>query len=113
MGLTLPLTLAAEKLVWGKIREGVGGRVKVVVSGGSSLPSYLEDFFEMAGLRCGFLDACHSAHVRHAITRPTVLGMYDARLWSCLVVYPSNFTSRRVQAKGCATVGDRQVKLAS
>ena len=52
MGLTLPLKLAAEKLVWAKIRDGVGGRVKVVVSGGSSLPSFLEDFFEMAGVRC-------------------------------------------------------------
>lgn len=52
MGLTLPLKLAAEKLVWGKIRDGVGGRIKVVVSGGSSLPSFLEDFFEMAGVRC-------------------------------------------------------------
>lgn len=52
MGATLPLKLAAEKLVWGKIRDGVGGRVKVVVSGGSSLPSFLEDFFEMAGVRC-------------------------------------------------------------
>ncbi|CAM9480284.1 unnamed protein product [Hapterophycus canaliculatus] len=51
MGMTLPLKLVAEKLVWGKIREGVGGRVKVVVSGGSSLPSFLEDFFEMAGVR--------------------------------------------------------------
>ncbi|CBJ32681.1 long chain acyl-CoA synthetase [Ectocarpus siliculosus] len=51
MGVTLPLKLAAEKLVWGKIRDGVGGRVKVVVSGGSSLPSFLEDFFEMAGVR--------------------------------------------------------------
>ena len=51
LGATLPLGAAADKLVWSKIREGVGGRVKVVVSGGSSLPSYLEDFFEMAGLR--------------------------------------------------------------
>eukprot|EP00752_Nemacystus_decipiens_P009084 g8111.t1 len=51
MGVTLPLKLVAEKLVWAKIRDGVGGRVKVVVSGGSSLPSFLEDFFEMAGVR--------------------------------------------------------------
>lgn len=52
MGLTLPLKLAADKLVWGKIREGVGGRIKIVASGGSSLPSFLEDFFEMAGITC-------------------------------------------------------------
>lgn len=60
MGLTLPLKLAAEKLVWAKIRDGVGGRVKVVVSGGSSLPSFLEDFFEMAGVRCvdGYCRPC-------------------------------------------------------
>lgn len=51
MGVTLPLKAAADKLVWGKIREGVGGRVKIIVSGGSSLPTFLEDFFEMAGLR--------------------------------------------------------------
>lgn len=51
LGATLPLGAAADKLVWSKIREGVGGRVKVIVSGGSSLPSFLEDFFEMAGLR--------------------------------------------------------------
>lgn len=51
MGLTIPLKLAADKLVWSKIREGVGGRVKVVVCGGSSLPSFLEDFYEMAGIR--------------------------------------------------------------
>lgn len=57
MGLTLPLKLAAEKLVWAKIRDGVGGRIKVVVSGGSSLPSFLEDFFEMAGIRCGNVPA--------------------------------------------------------
>ncbi|CAN0133018.1 unnamed protein product, partial [Discosporangium mesarthrocarpum] len=46
-----PLSLAADKLVWSKIREGVGGRVKVVVSGGSSLATYLEDFFDMAKVR--------------------------------------------------------------
>ena len=51
MLLTTPLRVAADKLVWGKIREGVGGRIKVVVSGGSSLPTFLEDFFEMAGVR--------------------------------------------------------------
>lgn len=51
MFATLPLKAVANKLVWSKIREGVGGRVKVVISGGSSLPSFLEDFFEMAGIR--------------------------------------------------------------
>ncbi|CAN0047036.1 unnamed protein product [Sphacelaria rigidula] len=51
MGLTSPLKVAADKLVWSKIQEGVGGRIKIVVSGGSSLPSFLEDFFEMAGIR--------------------------------------------------------------
>eukprot|EP00953_Heterococcus_sp_UTEX-ZZ885_P008152 4892-Heterococcus_DN1.PRE.1 len=38
-----------DKLVWSKVRDGKGGRVKVIVSGGSSLAEHLEDFFEMVG----------------------------------------------------------------
>jgi long-chain acyl-CoA synthetase len=44
-----PLAAAAEKLVWSKVREGLGGRIKVLVSGGSLLPGFLEDFFQMIG----------------------------------------------------------------
>jgi long-chain acyl-CoA synthetase len=39
----------ADKLVWSKVRDGMGGRVKVIVCGGSSLALHLEDFFDMIG----------------------------------------------------------------
>ncbi|CAM9491551.1 unnamed protein product, partial [Phaeothamnion confervicola] len=49
--ITWPFVRLADKLVWSKIRSGMGDRIKIIVSGGSSLPSHLEDFFEMAGQR--------------------------------------------------------------
>jgi long-chain acyl-CoA synthetase len=47
--LTWPLVRIADKLAWRKVREGLGGKVKVLVSGGSSMPAHIEDFFEMIG----------------------------------------------------------------
>jgi len=51
MSVLYPFQMVADKLVWSKIREGLGGNMKIIVSGGSSLPSALEDFFEMVGER--------------------------------------------------------------
>lgn len=48
--LLFPLYLLAERLVWRKIRERLGGRVRTCLSGGGSIAGYLEDFFECAGL---------------------------------------------------------------
>uniref|UniRef100_A0A7S4DTQ0 AMP-dependent synthetase/ligase domain-containing protein n=2 Tax=Lotharella globosa TaxID=91324 RepID=A0A7S4DTQ0_9EUKA len=45
---TTPLYWISDKLVWSKIRNGLGGRVKVAISGGSALPMYVEDFFDLA-----------------------------------------------------------------
>ena len=43
-----PLARVGDKLVWSKVRDALGGRVKCLVSGGSKLPVALDDFFEMA-----------------------------------------------------------------
>lgn len=48
--LLTPLFALANKLVWSKIREGMGGRVRLCVCGGGTIPGYLEDFFEMASV---------------------------------------------------------------
>ena len=45
-----PLYKAADKIVWSKIRENLGGRVKIMVSGGSSIPTHIESFYDMIGL---------------------------------------------------------------
>jgi long-chain acyl-CoA synthetase len=42
-----PLAAVGDKLVWSKVRAGLGGRIKVLVAGGSSMPLVLEDFFEL------------------------------------------------------------------
>eukprot|EP00667_Euglena_gracilis_P001825 EG_transcript_1826 len=50
MVLTYPLVCVADVLVFKKIREATGGRVKAAACGGASLPMHLEDFYEMAGI---------------------------------------------------------------
>jgi len=43
-----PLYFLSDILIWSKIRNGLGGRIKIAISGGSALPMYVEDFFELA-----------------------------------------------------------------
>ncbi|CEJ45679.1 long-chain fatty acid--CoA ligase [Umezakia ovalisporum] len=43
----LPLHTLGERLVYGKVREATGGRIKQVISGGGALPRHIDDFFEI------------------------------------------------------------------
>jgi len=45
-----PLNFVGDKLVWKKVKDGFGGRVKVIISGGSALAGSLETFYETCGL---------------------------------------------------------------
>jgi hypothetical protein len=54
--LLLPLQMIADRLVWRKIRAGLGGRLKVMVSGGSLLSPQLEGFFRLTGLNVSRID---------------------------------------------------------
>ncbi|MFH1727906.1 MAG: AMP-binding protein [Pseudomonadota bacterium] len=40
----------ADKLVCSKIRQATGGRLRAAISGGGSLPDYVDDFFEVVGI---------------------------------------------------------------
>ena len=44
-----PLHAIGNKLVWSKVQEGFGGKLKVIISGGSALAGALESFYETAG----------------------------------------------------------------
>jgi long-chain acyl-CoA synthetase len=48
--LLFPIHALGDRLVYGKIREGVGGRIKILVSGGGSLAMVFENFFETVGI---------------------------------------------------------------
>lgn len=50
MALLLPLFALANLLIWRKIRAGVGGRLRMCLSGGGTIAGFLEDFFECAGI---------------------------------------------------------------
>lgn len=44
-----PLNAVGDKLVWSKVKDGFGGKNRVIVSGGSALAGGLETFYENAG----------------------------------------------------------------
>lgn len=50
MLLRFPIHRLGDRLVYRKIRDGLGGAVKFFVSGGGSIADYLEDFFELVGV---------------------------------------------------------------
>lgn len=45
-----PLNAVGDKLVWSKVKDGFGGRNKVIISGGSALAGSLETFYENCGI---------------------------------------------------------------
>ncbi|WP_017654245.1 AMP-dependent synthetase/ligase [Fortiea contorta] len=45
-----PLHLLGEKLVYAKVRQATGGRIKHVISGGGALPRHIDSFFELVGI---------------------------------------------------------------
>ena len=48
-GLT-PLNFVGNKLIWSKVQDGFGGRIKLIISGGSALAGSLETFYENCGI---------------------------------------------------------------
>ncbi|BAQ66540.1 long-chain fatty acid--CoA ligase [Geminocystis sp. NIES-3709] len=48
--LFLPLHKLGDKLVYQKVRDGVGSCVKTWISGGGSLPKHIDNFFQIVGI---------------------------------------------------------------
>jgi len=46
----LPFHILGQKLVYAKVREATGGRIKQVISGGGALPRHIDNFFEIIGV---------------------------------------------------------------
>ena len=46
-----PINAVGDKLVWSKVKDGFGGRIKAIISGGSALAGSLETFYETVGLK--------------------------------------------------------------
>ncbi|HEY9801351.1 MAG TPA: long-chain fatty acid--CoA ligase [Leptolyngbyaceae cyanobacterium] len=47
----LPFHTLGKKLVYNKVREATGGRIKQVISGGGALPRHIDTFFEIIGVQ--------------------------------------------------------------
>lgn len=65
-----PLHAIGEKLVYSKVREATGGKVKQMVSGGGALPRYVDNFFEIVGVEVfvgyGLTETSPVTHVRRS-----------------------------------------------
>lgn len=48
--LCFPFHQLADRLIYKKVRDSLGGSLELAVSGGGTLPPYLDDFFEMIGI---------------------------------------------------------------
>jgi len=48
--LLQPLHHLADRIVYQTVRQGTGGNLKVVISGGGSLAKHIDDFYEMIGI---------------------------------------------------------------
>ncbi|MBW4634870.1 MAG: long-chain fatty acid--CoA ligase [Iphinoe sp. HA4291-MV1] len=63
-----PLHALGERLVYAKVREATGGRIKQVISGGGALPKHIDDFFEIIGVEIlqgyGLTETSPVTHVR-------------------------------------------------
>ncbi|MCF2146349.1 AMP-binding protein [Desmonostoc muscorum LEGE 12446] len=64
----LPLHKLGERLVYAKVREATGGRVKQMISGGGALPRHIDNFFEIIGVQIlqgyGLTETSPVTHVR-------------------------------------------------
>jgi len=64
----LPLHALGEKLVYAKVREATGARIKQVISGGGALPRHIDNFFEIIGVQIlqgyGLTETSPVTHVR-------------------------------------------------
>jgi long-chain acyl-CoA synthetase len=45
-----PIDALGNRIVWNKVKEALGGRQKLIMSGGSALSGKVEDFFEQVGV---------------------------------------------------------------
>lgn len=56
------LLKVADKLVYGKLRDGLGGKIRIVISGGAPLSPHLQRFFDTVGIPIyegwGLTEAC-------------------------------------------------------
>mmetsp|Transcript_11062 Transcript_11062/g.10725 ORF Transcript_11062/g.10725 Transcript_11062/m.10725 type:complete len:151 (-) Transcript_11062:989-1441(-) len=45
-----PLNYVGEKVIWKKVQQGFGGKLKCSIAGGSALSNSLESFYDIAGI---------------------------------------------------------------
>ena len=112
-GLLAPLHGLGKAIVYKKILQATGGRVKIAVSGGGSLAMHLEDFFEIIGFPIivgyGLTETSPVTHVRrpwHNLRGASGLPMPGTET---KIVDPETFKTLPQGAKGLVMIRGYQI----
>ncbi len=112
-GLLAPLHSLGNAIVYKKILQATGGRVKIAVSGGGSLAMHLEDFFEIIGFPIvvgyGLTETSPVTHVRrpwHNLRGASGLPMPGTET---KIVDPETFQTLPQGAKGLVMIRGYQI----
>lgn len=108
-----PLHQLGDRLVYRKIRAGIGGNFQFIVSGGGSIADYLEDFFELIGVEIlggyGLTETSPITHVR----RPwrNLRGADGQQLLNTetLIVHPETYQPVAQGDRGLVLIRGQQV----
>lgn len=110
-----PLHWLGNKLVYQKVRDGLGGQIRFVVSGGGSIAEHLEDFFEIVGVEIlsgyGLTETAPITHVRRPSHNLRGADGQPLPHTETRIVDPETWRDLPVGQKGLILIRGRQVMM--
>jgi long-chain acyl-CoA synthetase len=111
--LLAPLHQLADKIVYQKVREATGGKIKQVISGGGSLPKHIDLFFEIVGIEIlvgyGLTETSPITNVRRPWHNLRPSSGQPLPATEIKIVDPETFQPLPVGQKGLVTIRGPQV----
>jgi long-chain acyl-CoA synthetase len=108
-----PLHQLADKIVYQKVREATGGKIKQVISGGGSLPKHIDLFFEIVGIEIlvgyGLTETSPITNVRRPWHNLRPSSGQPLPATEIKIVDPETFQPLPVGQKGLVTIRGPQV----
>ena len=108
-----PLHWLADQFVYKKVREVTGGRVKQIISGGSTLPQHIDTFFEIIGVDIlvgyGLTETSPVTHARRHWSNLRGSSGKPIPGTETKIVHPENYQAVKTGEKGLVLLRGPQV----
>ncbi|MBD2180956.1 AMP-binding protein [Planktothrix sp. FACHB-1355] len=108
-----PIQAIADRLVYQQVRQATGGRLKYVLSGGGSLATHLDNFFEIVGVEVlvgyGLTETSPVTHARRPWHNLRGSAGQPIPLTECKIVDPETRQTLPVGQRGLVLVRGPQV----